>query len=243
MKIFVISLSRSIERRKFIQEQLDSQGFIFEFFSAIDASIPHFLHSERAAPEITYKRKGYHLLDTEIACFASHYELWKRCIEIDEPIVILEDNVDLSKDAKTIAMHINMEKYIEIYPYIKLSSTFKSSFKKVLELENHHHLIRYKKHTCGTTAYIISPLAAKKFISQADYFIEPVDDYMEKSWIHGVDCIHISPDLFTRSNADSTISKNRKQKFNISICHKIHIELYRLNSQIKKIIYKIKNEK
>ncbi|MBD1576854.1 glycosyltransferase family 25 protein [Vibrio sp. S11_S32] len=243
MKIFVVSLSSSIERRKRIKEQLDSQGFIFEFFNAIDASTPHFLHSERAAPEITYKRKGYYLLDTEIACFASHYELWKRCIDINEPIVILEDNVDLSKDAKTVTMHIDMEKYVEIHPYIKLSSTYKSTFKKVLELENNHHLIRYKKHTCGTTAYIISPIAAKKFVDYADIFIEPVDDYMEKPWIHGVDCIHISPDLFSRSNAESTISKYRKQKPSISAFHKIYIELYRLKTQIKKIIYKIKHER
>lgn len=53
-----------------------------------------FFIQKKSRPTITLRRKGYQLKTSEVACFASHYELWVRCVELDEPIVILEDNVD-----------------------------------------------------------------------------------------------------------------------------------------------------
>ena len=31
----------------------------------------------------------------EIGCYASHLMLWRRCVEMDQPIVILEDDFNL----------------------------------------------------------------------------------------------------------------------------------------------------
>ena len=95
MQIIVISLKDATERRQHISAQLESLGLSHEFFDACrgdDGYEPFFsnydpdiymLHSRRAA------------LPGEIGCFASHLSLWKRCVEIDEPIVILEDDGSL----------------------------------------------------------------------------------------------------------------------------------------------------
>ncbi|CCF80089.1 putative lipopolysaccharide biosynthesis protein [Helicobacter bizzozeronii CCUG 35545] len=31
----------------------------------------------------------------ELGCYASHYSLWQKCIQLHEPIAILEDDVHL----------------------------------------------------------------------------------------------------------------------------------------------------
>lgn len=48
MKVFVVSLARSLDRRERIEEKLKQQGIEFEFFDAVDGSIDGFLHSEKA---------------------------------------------------------------------------------------------------------------------------------------------------------------------------------------------------
>lgn len=35
--------------------------------------------------------------DSEKACFASHLSLWKKCLELDEPIFILEDDITFNE--------------------------------------------------------------------------------------------------------------------------------------------------
>ncbi|MDF5484606.1 glycosyltransferase family 25 protein, partial [Vibrio parahaemolyticus] len=61
MKVFVVSLARSLDRRERIEEKLKQQGITFEFFDAVDGSVNSFLHSEKSRPTITLRRKGYQL--------------------------------------------------------------------------------------------------------------------------------------------------------------------------------------
>ncbi|OOF08163.1 hypothetical protein BZG82_15200, partial [Salinivibrio sp. PR5] len=98
------------------------------------------------------------------------------------------------------------------------------------KLCNKYYLGQYVSNTCGTTAYIISPIAAKAFFDSSQQFIEPVDDYMEKSWKHGVKAYSISPSLFSRAKIRSTIGSGsrRKVKENIRIMSRFYIELYRV---------------
>lgn len=238
MKIIVISLKRSIERRKRIEKQLTDQGLPFEFFDAIDASEKEFLHSDRANNKVTYKRKGYYLLTSEIACFSSHFEIWKKCIFLNEPMIILEDNVDINSDFHHMIKPL--ADLMKKYNYIKLSATYKSNFKLIDNptLPEPYKLVKYFKPTCGTTAYIISPDAAQKLLTNAEQFLEPVDNYIDKPWNHGVKYVNIFPDLFTRAQIKTTISKNRKRKLKINIIHKAYIEIYRLKNQILNLIYK-----
>lgn len=241
MKVFVISLKRSQDRRIRITEQLQSQNIIFEFFNAIDASEHNFLHSERAVPDLTYKEKGYYLLDSEVACFASHFEIWKKCIYLQEPILVLEDNIDINDDLLTMITHAEL--LIEKYQYIKLSSTYKSKFKVMekLTILPTYKIIKYNKPTCGTTAYILSPIAAQKLLNNASEFKEPVDNYIDKQWNHGVKYVNIYPDICSRANIITTIAKKRKNKSNIKMKHKLTIELYRLKNQILNLIYNLKS--
>jgi len=41
-------------------------------------------------------RGKWHLTTPELGCFMSHFSLWQRCIQLDQPIVILEHDVILT---------------------------------------------------------------------------------------------------------------------------------------------------
>ncbi|ENM3911942.1 glycosyltransferase family 25 protein [Vibrio cholerae] len=238
MKIFVVSLSSSFERRQRMQRQLDQLQIEFEFFDAIDGSKPNFLNSDKIDNSITYARKGYHLKNSEVACFASHYELWKRCVALNQPLIILEDNVDISDDFPTLIDALNNE--INQFGYIKLAATFPSNFNSITRLTEHYSLGQYRKKTCGTTAYTLSPKAAKQLIQHAEKFIEPVDDYMEKPWRHGVKTYSIAPSLFQRAQIASTISSTtvkRKVKQKLPLVTKVQIELYRALESLLRVVY------
>lgn len=235
MKVFVISLKRSVDRRELIQKHLDALDISFEFFDAIDGSVENFLYSEHARPSITKKRKGYTLKTSEVACFASHYALWKKSIELNESIVIIEDNVDPIPKAKEL-IELSLQQ-ITKYGYIKLSATQKSQFTDIVNLTPEYKLGGYEKKTYGTTAYIISPKVAQHFIDNAHEFLEPVDDYMEKPWRHHVQTYSVSPDLFTRADITSTIGLTRKDKNGISPFNKIYIELFRTYESLMKSLH------
>ncbi|MGR5455957.1 glycosyltransferase family 25 protein [Vibrio alfacsensis] len=235
MKVFVVSLARSFDRRERIEKKLKQENIEFEFFDAIDGSVDGFLHSEKCRPTITQQRKGYQLKTSEIACFSSHYELWMRCVNLDEPIVILEDNVDPIEGLKTILQ--STFPLTKKYDYIKLSATQKRKFTPIVAIDSEHFLGGYSGGTCGTTAYIVTPTAATKFVNHAQEFIEPVDDYMEKPWRHNVQTYSVAPDLFTRAQIASTIGSKRKDKSKMTLANKIYAEFFRTYESVLKFLY------
>lgn len=238
MKIFVVSLTRSQERRQRMSLQLLDAGIEFEFFDAVDASQDHFLYSNKASQKQTFQRKGYELKPGEIGCFASHYSLWQKCVELQAPVVILEDNVDIQPLAGDILQIL--EPYINKYGYVKLAATQPSKFTPIEEITTQTQLGQYAKKSCGTTAYALSPQAAQTFIANADYFIEPVDDYMEKPWRHQVKTYSVKPSLFERAEITSTISSQntkRKEKQKLGVLQKVYIESYRSYESIMKKLF------
>jgi GR25 family glycosyltransferase involved in LPS biosynthesis len=91
-----------------------------------------------------------------ISCFLSHYMLWKKCLEIDEDILIFEhDAVVVDKIPNNIDFNL-------------LLSLGKPSFGsyKIPALEGVNNLTS-KSYLPGAHSYIIKPEAAKILISQA----------------------------------------------------------------------------
>ena len=220
-------MKSSTIRRSRVEKVLASTVLDFEFFDATDSSQQNFRHLERANNALTYKRKGYHLIDGEIACFSSHLRVWEYCVEQNKRFLVLEDNVEL---AGTIAAEAIRELIDNIPPleYVKLAATRKRSYKSLSLLTRTHSLVRYSKRTYGTGAYLVSPEGAKKLIKGASEFLEPVDDYLEKPWRHKVIAYSVHPPVFQRAELVSTIGNVRKQKVRGTLLQKLYIELYRL---------------
>lgn len=235
MQVFVISLTRSIERRIRVKEALQRVNISFDFFDAQDATQADFLYSNKRNDKRSIRRLGYKLTNAEIACFASHYALWEKCVELGEPVVVLEDSVELHAD---IQQHFDkLHALVTKYQYFKICSMFEKKSTLIEPLSQSESIIYYADRTCGTQGYVISPYAAQCFINNASHFIEPVDNYMEKPWLHGLPTYNFHPSLVARANIASTIGRTRKVKKKKDLFTKCIIESFRSYEYIQ---YKIR---
>ncbi len=95
IKCFVINLDKRKDRLKKISSHLNKNSLKFERFSAIDAEKESL--SELNKNILQYGPMGK-ISRGDLACFQSHYKLWKHIAENEiNPILILEDDTYISK--------------------------------------------------------------------------------------------------------------------------------------------------
>lgn len=230
IKIFVVSLKNS-NRREAIQAHLDELGIKFEFFDAIDGKIenPIFDHYKGK----TFSKKGYHLTKGELGCYASHYLLWKKCVELNENIIVLEDDVIIDKKLFFDILE-NLHKltkgFYKLYPGEKTKHC-------VIDKDTfiHSSIVKYKSITMMTAGYILTPSCAKMLLDNSDEWVEAVDDFMDKEWVHKIPKYGIYPYCISIRDIPSIIGK-RKIK-NIPILKKIRIEIFRAVQNIRKKLF------
>ncbi|WP_251823941.1 glycosyltransferase family 25 protein [Campylobacter jejuni] len=133
MKVFIINLERSLDRKEHMQKQIQKlfeknpslkNKLEFIFFKAIDVKNKEHLEFKDHFPWWGSWVLGRELSGGEKACCASHYKLWQECVKLDESIIILEDDVEFSDEFLN-----NGEEYIDEllkseYEYIRLCYLF-----------------------------------------------------------------------------------------------------------------------
>lgn len=109
-----------------------------------------------------------------MGCFASHYSLWKRCMEYGEPIIILEHDVRFIRPVPPLRFrHV-----------IILGEQYKGSVLGLGPEVYHRH-----NHLWGTHAYAITPEGAERLLRQAAReLLPPVDWFMRKKHIDILAC-------------------------------------------------------
>lgn len=173
IKTFIIRLEENKHSCQMAQECYD-QAIKFnlqpEFFKAINGNDADY-HYEKTNIRRQGKFKKNRL--GVIGCFFSHYYLWQKCINLNEPIIILEHDGYVIKDIDISLLETfnDVLKLDRLDPYDlkynnkiekenKLSTTvqpYKYNNKKVKKVE----LGDYFK---GAYSYIIKPQGAKKLI-------------------------------------------------------------------------------
>ena len=239
MKIFVINLKRSVDRREYVSNLL--QGIDFEFFEGEDiADNPeHEIYSLYDASK-TLKYKGYTLTTPELGCFASQINLWRHCVKINEPVLIFEDNIKLYGDLKAQLNNINS--LVSQYGIVKLGNYFETKYTEVAVLDDTYSLVSCAESACGNSAYAITPEVANKYLSILQGFFEPVDDFIDNEWRTGQTLVSYYPNLVARSDTCSTIGI-RKIKGKISCLNKVNVEVYRLYRQLRQSFYNIRHKR
>jgi len=99
MDIFVISLDRSSDRKNTF-DNFNSKYIKYTYFTAVDGTK---INVDTLSTNI-FKKGSKNYSNGAIACAQSHLKLWEKCIELDKPIIILEDDVIVSRDFNK---HIN----------------------------------------------------------------------------------------------------------------------------------------
>lgn len=190
MKIYIISLERSYERRHKIIECMASHGLDFHFFDAVDGQLGHPLFSDYNYKRCLWFTSGKMPTKGEMGCYASHYMLWVKCLENNEPCIILEDDCIILETFKKHLADIN--ELVLKYNFIRLQDAIRGQLYPVENGEG-YSVSLMEDNFGGAVGYAISPLAAAKLIKHR--WSLPVDCFIGLSYLHGMQSFVLSPAL------------------------------------------------
>jgi glycosyl transferase, family 25 len=183
MNLFVVSLVRAADRRaRFARNDL--QGISYSFFDAVDALAGEHVSVSRYNEEKALRTFGAPLRSGEIACFASHYQLWERCRDEGIALAIMEDDVivaPLFREALRLAGEL-----VRTHRFIRLAGQKQRPFRPIRRLAPPFQLVSFLSGPEGLQCYCISPDGAKALLAGAREWIQPVDLYIDSAWKHGL---------------------------------------------------------
>jgi len=223
LPIYVINLPESTARRESIEQQAERLGFTPRFFEAVDGRAGEHPLFGRVNQEKRLRLKGRPFKPGELGVWASHYLLWEKCVRENQAMVILEDDAQLKPNFPEFLD--SSAKITELFPYLRL---FEGNFasKKLATVEG-FHVHRYWRNPLRTTGYLLAPSAAKAFLSKADEWVLPVDDYMDLAWLHGVDCVGLKPGCVMEETEFESTIQTRAPKERLTLLHKLRREAFR----------------
>ncbi|MCW8955884.1 MAG: glycosyltransferase family 25 protein [Gammaproteobacteria bacterium] len=190
MRLYVISLKESQDRRAKVDTQLKRANIEYEFFDGIR------VHNGIEGYFESYNEQQYLIncgrLATagEIGCYASHLELWRKCVELNQPIMIMEDDFCIEDEFSSAMSHV--EKLINDYGYIRLQTEFRGKKIKAKETAG-FTLYYYTKMPHSLMCYAINPKVAQTLIDNSKNLTAPVDVVIKKIWQHQIPMFGLAP--------------------------------------------------
>ena len=199
----VISLAGS-PRRAVMARQLDAAGVDWSFFDAL-RELPDWLPHDPAQTRRTIRRD---LTPGELGCFASHAALWRELVEGGaEAMVVLEDDV-LIDPGFLEALPATVSE-LAAHPFVRLHAKAPLAA-RVIGRVTGRHLVRYGGIAFGTQGYILRREGALRWLASITAVVRPVDDEIDRYWVHGVPNIGIHPSPLVELMGPSTIEGERR---------------------------------
>ena len=198
MKSFVIYVKDHAESERYMQTCVNScvsSGFEAEPFEGVTRYTlqdwSQYLYPDLVGARITgMKKESDKLYLTKKACFTNHVRLWNKCIELNQPIAVLEQDVYCVR--KWDNQHFDDLLLLNIVSAFKqkvfANVPNKPSYSDQLGIYDYKDtFLKYTKNNLfkgsfmipGTGAYAVTPNGAKKLLNtlekhgweQSDYFI------------------------------------------------------------------------
>ncbi|MFW2372912.1 MAG: glycosyltransferase family 25 protein [Gammaproteobacteria bacterium] len=190
MKLYVISLKDSQHRRQKADTQLSAANVEYEFFDAVrvDNGIEGYFDSYDEEQYLI--NCGRVAATGEIGCYASHLSLWKKCVELNQPIVIMEDDFCIEDDFSAAILEV--EKLIGEYGFIRLQTEFRGKKIKSKDVSG-FTLYYYTKMPHSLMCYAINPNVAQALIDSSKKLTAPVDVVIKKIWLHQIPMFGLAP--------------------------------------------------
>ena len=136
-----------------------------------------------------------------VGCYLSHVALWKKCVELNKPIIVTEDDILLSeknrKEIRRIYKHIPVNSNFAALLYIPSLSSWVNCSNNWCEI--HTRGIR------GTQMYYITPNGAKMLLKHAFPITMQVDAYI--SYVCGTNN-NMNGYMWKRNPSISTIGES-----------------------------------
>ncbi len=109
----------------------------YSIFPAVNGHTDKALLFERYDEQKSQLYRGKSLTKGQLGCYASHYLLWEKCIKLNEPIIVLEDDALLYPDAfLDIVAHI--DKLAGKFECIRLFDNKRPAFSHYKIFLNYH---------------------------------------------------------------------------------------------------------
>lgn len=162
MRIFVVNLKRSSERREYMQKLLKDFPYPWEFFEAVDGKEIKNLskvYSEKKA--MHFYGKG--LTQGEVGCALSHLAIYKKMVDENiDAALILEDDIIIEKDFLEVVAALRIKKTDN--DIVLLGQSDEKAIKQVWgkKISTYQKLHRLLNYGYGAYAYIIDKRAAEK---------------------------------------------------------------------------------
>lgn len=161
-KAYIIRIQGHAESEKLAARcarSCEEVGMPYQFFDAIDGTegflkVPDSLKNCSALKWL--KVMDHELSITEVACALSHFALWVRCLEQDQPIVVLEH------DAVLVKAFREFQAYNQI---VYLGGVEQVKGWPVLTIPPHATLNPNYHFICRAHAYAIDPAVAKNLVA------------------------------------------------------------------------------
>ena len=192
-------LEKSLDRKQYMQQQLEKhlsklEDYDIHFFVGVNGNetpqYPLFLKHYNDKKAIA--RKGRSLSLGQLGCYASHFLLWQKCLELNTPLLILEDDAKLRSNFSDVLKFATSEQNHYEFFWLQPTRTPKTR-KKQIENLGEFSIYQFTHGFGGTTGYYLTPKAAKKFIAQSQEWIYPVDNTMDLFWKNKVPFYGIEP--------------------------------------------------
>lgn len=190
MKLYVISLKESQDRRHKVDAQLTAAKVEYEFFDAIRVQNGIESYFDSCDEEQYLINCGRVVATGEIGCYASHLAMWKKCVELNQPIVIMEDDFCIEENFPAAILQV--EKLISNYGFVRLQTEFRGKKIKSKDVEG-FTLYYYTKMPHSLMCYALSPKVAQGLIESSKTLTAPVDVVIKKTWQHQIPMFGLAP--------------------------------------------------
>lgn len=190
--------------------EMARKNIAFTFFDAVDG----YQGTPMLAEDYNYRKRlwltsGKAPSRGEVGCYASHYALWLKCIELGEPIIICEDDIELHDNANSIADYA-LEAAKE-YGFVRLQAPCDGGELIKVAQEGDFTMSLMKDNFGGLCAYAMSPQAAARLVKHR--WCLPVDCFVGANYLHGQYSYQLEPCFMaTHVGEQSTIQHEATKK-------------------------------
>lgn len=212
MKVFVISLATSLDRRERVAKKLGERNIDFAFLDACDGRLglhPYLKQYDEKSFIIHRRRKA---ALGELGCYVSHLLAWEKCVELNQPIVVMEDDFELTADFEAGLAYL--DQYVDKMAFVRLEPLEKQFF-LTSRKDPDFTLVKQLNVGMCATGYVITPQGASKLLKNALPIKMPIDLYLKYTLMHDQLIHALVPHLVYPTHADSIIgidARNVREK-------------------------------
>jgi glycosyl transferase family 25 len=183
------------------------------------------------------RRFGYDLTNSEIGCFLAHQKVWRECVELSHPMLVLESDM-LPATERLVSVLDCLDSMLVGSDMIRLHGIFENNeiFSRLIQQVDHEFaLIQSIGDPMGAGAYVVSPFGARKLLEMSKSFFQPVDVFLGSTWLHGLRYRTIKPYPLKAAQIESEIGERRRPKQ--SVWTRLSIESHRFCDDVRRILH------